>query len=216
MNNDQWKRAVKARDGDRCGVCGGRKDLHLHHIVPRAERPDLAADVDNGVTLCARHHAAAHRRIGDLVLAALRGGLAGGRAGGLAGGQAGGLATTMKYGGWAGMTPEKRACAVRVAHTAKDIITGKSLHAMRIGRASWAGLTPEQRGARLRASWDKSTMEQRLARMRPARQARWAGLTLEQRSGQGQAGGQVGTHNRWHVARGIANPACLLCWEGGG
>ncbi len=38
------------------GPCRGR--LHVHHIQPRAERPDLALALDNLGTSCAAHHAA--------------------------------------------------------------------------------------------------------------------------------------------------------------
>lgn len=36
------------------GRCSG--SLHVHHIEPRAERPDLALDLENLVTCCAGHH----------------------------------------------------------------------------------------------------------------------------------------------------------------
>ena len=32
------------------------EELETHHIVPIAEAPELAYDVDNLVTLCRRHH----------------------------------------------------------------------------------------------------------------------------------------------------------------
>ena len=36
------------------GSCGGT--LHVHHIQPVRERPDLADEPSNGVVVCARHH----------------------------------------------------------------------------------------------------------------------------------------------------------------
>jgi hypothetical protein len=30
------------------------------------------------------------------------------------------------------------------------------------------------------------------------------------------SGGKLGNHHRWHVARGVVNPDCPLCGEGGG
>lgn len=52
---------VRARDGNACSVgrlLGGpcRGVLHVNHIVPRRERPDLAYDDDNLGTCCASHH----------------------------------------------------------------------------------------------------------------------------------------------------------------
>lgn len=53
--------AVRERDGNRCSVarllggdCSGA--LHVHHLIPREQRPDLALDEDNCVTACAHHH----------------------------------------------------------------------------------------------------------------------------------------------------------------
>lgn len=35
-----------------CRVCGRRKKLEVHHIVPFANRPDLELNPDNLITLC--------------------------------------------------------------------------------------------------------------------------------------------------------------------
>lgn len=52
---------IVARDGNRCSIaallggdCAG--DLHVHHIEPRSERPDLALDENNCASVCAVHH----------------------------------------------------------------------------------------------------------------------------------------------------------------
>lgn len=39
-----------------CAWCQSRADLEVHHIIPRASRPDLAADDANMITLCHRDH----------------------------------------------------------------------------------------------------------------------------------------------------------------
>lgn len=49
------------RDGSRCTVArllGGRCSgtLHVHHIEPRSERPELELAIDNCATTCAGHH----------------------------------------------------------------------------------------------------------------------------------------------------------------
>lgn len=51
-----------AADGSRCTIarllgdeCDG--PLHVHHVRPVSERPDLALDFGNTATACARHHA---------------------------------------------------------------------------------------------------------------------------------------------------------------
>lgn len=63
-SSPEW-RALRERrlalDGNRCtvarllgGECKGR--LHVHHIAPVREHPELALDIDNTGTACASHH----------------------------------------------------------------------------------------------------------------------------------------------------------------
>jgi 5-methylcytosine-specific restriction endonuclease McrA len=40
----------------RCINCGSTKQLEAHHILPRAQFPELALKIDNGVTLCKKCH----------------------------------------------------------------------------------------------------------------------------------------------------------------
>lgn len=52
---------VRERDANRCTVArllGGtcRGVLHVNHILPRSEYPDLELDADNCGTVCASHH----------------------------------------------------------------------------------------------------------------------------------------------------------------
>lgn len=56
-----FREAVLARDRNRCvlrwlvgGTCSGV--LHVHHIEPVEERPDLAFDRENAISACASHH----------------------------------------------------------------------------------------------------------------------------------------------------------------
>lgn len=59
---NRWRRAVVSRDGGRCRRCGGRGQVHAHHLRSWAENPDLRFDIDNGVTLCVECHEATHGR----------------------------------------------------------------------------------------------------------------------------------------------------------
>lgn len=52
----EWRECVKKRDGYACVVCGIKEDLCVHHIKTRRERKDLILNVENGITLCQRHH----------------------------------------------------------------------------------------------------------------------------------------------------------------
>jgi hypothetical protein len=61
----QWTKSVKERDQHTCQHCGetSRKILHAHHVKPKALFPDLALEVDNGLTLCQPCHLSEHRRM---------------------------------------------------------------------------------------------------------------------------------------------------------
>lgn len=61
-----WPALVKRRDGWRCAVPGcatPRDRIQAHHIVPLAAGG--ASVIENGVTLCHRHHMEAHARLRD-------------------------------------------------------------------------------------------------------------------------------------------------------
>jgi 5-methylcytosine-specific restriction endonuclease McrA len=57
------RRAVLARDDGCCWICGerslfrdGESAHQVHHVFGRAHFPECSYDVDNGVTLCPKHH----------------------------------------------------------------------------------------------------------------------------------------------------------------
>jgi len=58
-----WGRKVKERDGFKCQSCGYDKDrrfLHAHHIKQKSKYPNLALNINNGITLCIYCHALQH------------------------------------------------------------------------------------------------------------------------------------------------------------
>jgi 5-methylcytosine-specific restriction endonuclease McrA len=73
--NRKWMDAIKARDG-KCLVCGITDNLESHHIIPlavlienyniknRGEARNCFAlwDLENGMTLCSKHHYQVHGR----------------------------------------------------------------------------------------------------------------------------------------------------------
>lgn len=61
MNKMYWSRAVKERDGWKCRVCGSSERLQAHHISFARNDPERILDIDNGITLCHKHHLIAHR-----------------------------------------------------------------------------------------------------------------------------------------------------------
>ena len=60
MNKQYWAKAVKDRDGWKCRVCGSIEKLNAHHLLSVRENPNLALDVNNGITLCRKCHRIAH------------------------------------------------------------------------------------------------------------------------------------------------------------
>jgi HNH endonuclease len=61
----EWKRLrriVFARDGAACSICEAIRDLHLHHVKPWAQHPELRLDPDNLIVLCRSCHVDQHRR----------------------------------------------------------------------------------------------------------------------------------------------------------
>jgi hypothetical protein len=60
-----WSESVFSRDSWTCMKCfeiGGK--LHSHHIKNFCEFPDLRFAIDNGITLCSKHHLRFHKLFG--------------------------------------------------------------------------------------------------------------------------------------------------------
>lgn len=55
-----WRTAVFERDGYTCQECGAKGKLNAHHIRHWQSFRDGRFDVDNGITLCPKCHAAKH------------------------------------------------------------------------------------------------------------------------------------------------------------
>ena len=51
----EWARQVKVRDEGKCVICGDNIRLNAHHIIAR-EVTDLRWDIENGISLCVKHH----------------------------------------------------------------------------------------------------------------------------------------------------------------
>jgi hypothetical protein len=50
-----WSIAVRARDNNCCVICQRTDYVHAHHILPR-ELHTFRFNVDNGISLCPKHH----------------------------------------------------------------------------------------------------------------------------------------------------------------
>jgi len=46
-----WSIRIRWRDR-KCVICGSREKLQAHHLADKSYHPELAYDLDNGVTLC--------------------------------------------------------------------------------------------------------------------------------------------------------------------
>jgi hypothetical protein len=51
-----WQKEVFKRDNYKCIICGSNKNLNAHHLDSFSRYPDLRYIVENGVTLCEKHH----------------------------------------------------------------------------------------------------------------------------------------------------------------
>ena len=61
----EWRIAVWSRDKNLCKVCNTRQKVMIaHHLDGFNIFPEKRFDVDNGVTLCDRHHIAFHTNYG--------------------------------------------------------------------------------------------------------------------------------------------------------
>lgn len=56
-----WREACLSRDDYTCQRCGSQDNLHVHHIKPYSQYPELRHSISNGITLCAGCHKLAHR-----------------------------------------------------------------------------------------------------------------------------------------------------------
>ena len=50
-----WADAVKDRDGWKCVICSDPIKPNAHHIIPRENRCSRLK-IENGITLCVKHH----------------------------------------------------------------------------------------------------------------------------------------------------------------
>jgi len=55
LREKDWSLAIRSRDGWNCVICGSPAHTNAHHIIPR-EHKKYKFDLDNGITLCTKHH----------------------------------------------------------------------------------------------------------------------------------------------------------------
>lgn len=55
-----WSKTIKKLDNKMCKNCNSTKNLHAHHLFPKALFPEIALDLDNGITLCKPCHVIIH------------------------------------------------------------------------------------------------------------------------------------------------------------
>jgi len=56
----QWRKSIYARDNWACQDCGGKSNLHAHHIFRFADFPEHRLELWNGITLCKKCHSKCH------------------------------------------------------------------------------------------------------------------------------------------------------------
>jgi predicted restriction endonuclease len=55
IEDKNWAKSVKERDGFKCVICGDTERLNAHHLIVR-ENHETKYDVENGLSLCPKHH----------------------------------------------------------------------------------------------------------------------------------------------------------------
>ncbi|SHF35047.1 HNH endonuclease [Seinonella peptonophila] len=60
----RWSQKVKQRDG-KCAICQTPKNLTAHHLYSKSRYPMFSEDLNNGITLCQKHHQEFHDQCGN-------------------------------------------------------------------------------------------------------------------------------------------------------
>jgi hypothetical protein len=55
LKEAKWSTDIRTRDDWSCVICGTQFHTNAHHIIPR-ENKQYKFDLDNGITLCTKHH----------------------------------------------------------------------------------------------------------------------------------------------------------------
>ncbi len=55
-----WSKSVKKRDSNKCQICNSKSDLYAHHLLYKSKYSKLALNINNGTTLCKKHHDEIH------------------------------------------------------------------------------------------------------------------------------------------------------------
>ncbi len=59
-----WAKKIKNRDNFKCQICDSKENIEAHHIQNYVDNKHLAIDINNGITLCRKHHTLFHRKYG--------------------------------------------------------------------------------------------------------------------------------------------------------
>ena len=51
----EWSLKIRNKFGNKCVICPAERYIHAHHIIPK-EIKEFRHDLDNGISLCAKHH----------------------------------------------------------------------------------------------------------------------------------------------------------------
>ena len=56
--SSKWNKTRKAhiKKHKYCEICGKKKDIQVHHVVPFHVNPELELEPTNLISLCGRHH----------------------------------------------------------------------------------------------------------------------------------------------------------------
>ena len=63
----EWRKNVYERDFWKCKICGSKNKINAHHIYEGANNEKLRFEIENGITLCEKHHIKLHANTGSFI-----------------------------------------------------------------------------------------------------------------------------------------------------
>ena len=58
----KWSLEIRNRDNYKCQICG-KKAEHAHHLLYKQYYPELSLSLNNGISLCVKHHYETHGKL---------------------------------------------------------------------------------------------------------------------------------------------------------
>lgn len=60
MKLNIWGSIIRTKSNNKCEICGSSNQINAHHIFYKSLYPKLMFNLNNGITLCKKHHQEIH------------------------------------------------------------------------------------------------------------------------------------------------------------